>query len=129
GPFLIPWGQLPSLSHSARLPFFWDEWFMRVSRIKQNVMRVVLAFLLRHWRREAWLVTGVACSMVVATIADLLIPCFAGRMVDAIAMHTPARSQSLHAALSALATMLLLGGILVVGRLLSLIGISRLTVR
>ena len=61
---------------------------MRVSRNNQNVMRDVLAFLLRHWRREAWLVTGVACSMVVATIADLFMPVFAGRMVDAIAMHT-----------------------------------------
>ena len=60
---------------------------MRVSRNNQNVMRDVLAFLLRHWRREAWLVTGVACSMVVATIADLFMPVFAGRMVDAIAMH------------------------------------------
>src|ERR1700684_3393979 len=102
---------------------------MRVSRNNQNVMRDVLAFLLRHWRREAWLVTGFSFSMVVATIADLFMPVFAGRMVDAIAMHTTTRSQSLHAALSALATMLLLGGILVVGRHLSLMGISRLTIR
>src|SRR6202167_2869620 len=102
---------------------------MRVSRNNQNVMRDVLAFLLHHWRREAWLVTGVACSMIVATIADLFMPVFAGRMVDAIAMHTNTRSQSLHAALSALATMLLLGGILVAGRHLSLMGISRLTIR
>ena len=35
----------------------------------------------------------------------------------------------MHAALSALATMLLLGGILVAGRHLSLMGISRLTIR
>jgi ATP-binding cassette subfamily B protein len=103
---------------------------MRVSRnTSQNVMRDVLAFLLRHWRREAWLVTGVACSMVVATIADLFMPVFAGRMVDAVALHAGTRQQALHAALSALATMLLLGGILVAGRHLSLMGISRLTIR
>jgi ATP-binding cassette subfamily B protein len=102
---------------------------MRVSRNKQNVMRVVLAFLLRHWRREAWLVAGVACSMVVATIADLFMPVFAGRMVDAIAMHTGTHREALRAALSALATMLLLGAILVAGRHLSLMGISRLTIR
>src|SRR6202142_1406982 len=102
---------------------------MRVSRNKQNVMRVVLAFLLRHWRREAWLVTGVACSMVVATIADLFMPVFAGRMVDAVAMHAGTHRQALRAALSALATMLLLGAILVAGRHLSLMGISRLTIR
>ena len=102
---------------------------MRVSRNSKNAMRDVLAFLLRHWRREAWLVTGVAFSMVVATIADLFMPVFAGRMVDAIAMHAGTHRQALHAALSALATMLLLGGILVTGRHLSLMGISRLTIR
>src|SRR6201986_5004687 len=102
---------------------------MRVSRGSQNVMRDVLAFLFRHWRREAWLVTGVACSMVVATIADLFMPVFAGRMVDAIAVHGGTHRQALHAAISALATMLLLGGVLVAGRHLSLMGISRLTIR
>src|ERR1700735_2738282 len=102
---------------------------MRVSGKKSNVIRDVLAFLLRHWRREAWLVTGVAFSMIVATIADLFMPVFAGRMVDAIAMHTTTHQQALHAAVSALATMLLLGGVLVAGRHLSLMGISRLTIR
>ena len=102
---------------------------MRVSGKKSNVIRDVLAFLLRHWRREAWLVTGVAFSMIVATIADLFMPVFAGRMVDAIAMHNGTHRQALRAALSALATMLLLGGVLVAGRHLSLMGISRLTIR
>src|SRR3984957_12008251 len=102
---------------------------MRVSRNSHNAMRDVLAFLFRHWRREAWLVTGVALSMVIATIADLFMPVFAGRMVDAIAVHAGGHRQALHAALSALATMLLLGGILVAGRHLSLMGISRLTIR
>ncbi|MGC2398470.1 MAG: ABC transporter ATP-binding protein [Acidobacteriaceae bacterium] len=101
---------------------------MRAST-NHNVMRDVLAFLFRHWRREARLVTGVALSMIVATIADLFMPVFAGRMVDAIAIHTGTRQQSLHAAITALASMLLLGGVLVVGRHFSLLGISRLTIR
>jgi ATP-binding cassette subfamily B protein len=102
---------------------------MRVFRNNQNVMRDVLAFLFSHWRREALLVTGVALSMILATIADLFMPVFAGRMVDAIALHASTHQQALHAALSALGTMLLLGAILVVGRHLSLMNISRLTVR
>jgi ATP-binding cassette subfamily B protein len=92
-------------------------------------MRDVLAFLLGHWRREAWLVTGVAASMTIATIADLFMPVFAGRMVDAVAIHPGTHREALHAALFALATMLMLGGVLVAGRHLSLIGISRLTIR
>jgi ATP-binding cassette, subfamily B, bacterial len=102
---------------------------MRVSRKNKNVMREVLAFLLGHWRLEPWLVTGVAVSMVVATIADLFMPVFAGRMVDAIAIHPGTRLQALHTAWMALGTMLLLGGVLVTGRHLSLMGISRLTIR
>jgi ATP-binding cassette, subfamily B, bacterial len=102
---------------------------MRLSRNNQNVMRDVLAFLLRHWRREVRLVSGIALSMIVATIADLFMPVFAGRMVDAVAIHAGTRQQALHAALSALAIMLVLGGILVLGRHLALMGISRLTLR
>ena len=102
---------------------------MRVSPKNKNVMREVLAFLLSHWRREPSLVTGVAAAMVVATIADLFMPVFAGRMVDAIAIHPGTRLQALHSAWRALGTMLLLGGVLVTGRHLSLMGISRLTIR
>jgi ATP-binding cassette, subfamily B, bacterial len=102
---------------------------MRVSRKNKNVMREVLVFLFRHWRREAWLVTGVAVSMVIATIADLFMPVFAGRMVDAIAIHPGTHREALQAALTALGTMLLLGSVLVTGRHLSLMGISRLTIR
>ncbi len=102
---------------------------MLVSRNKHNAIRDVLAFLLRHWRSEAWLVNGVALSMVSATIADLFMPVFAGRMVDAIAMQTGTHRQAMHAALWALAVMLLLGSLLVAGRHISLMGMSRLTVR
>jgi ATP-binding cassette, subfamily B, bacterial len=102
---------------------------MRGSRNSPNAMRDVLSFLFRHWRREAWLVAGIALSMMIATIADLFMPVFAGRMVDAVAMHAGTHRQALRAALWALATMLALGGILVTGRHLSLMGITRLTVR
>ena len=102
---------------------------MRNSKKNPNVMRDVLAFLLGHWRREARLVAAVATAMVIATIADLFLPVFAGRMVDAVAGHAGTHYQALHAALSALATMLLLGAVLVFGRHLAMMAISRLTIR
>ena len=102
---------------------------MRVSQNSRNAMRDVLSFLFRHWRREAWLVAGIALSMMTATIADLFMPVFAGHMVDAVALHAGTHRQALQAALWALATMLALGGILVSGRHLSLMGITRLTIR
>ncbi len=86
-------------------------------------MRDVLAFLIRHWRREAWLVGGVVAAMLSATAADLFMPVYAGRLVDAVATHTSAlhnlRAQGLHAALLALGGMAALGAVLVAGRHLS----------
>ena len=57
---------------------------MKASR-NNHAMRDVLAFLFRHWRREAWLVAGVSAAMLTATVADLFMPVFAGRLVDAVA--------------------------------------------
>ena len=96
-------------------------------------MRDVLAFLIRHWRREAWLVGGVVAAMLSATAADLFMPVYAGRLVDAVATHTSAlhnlRAQGLHAALLALGGMAALGAVLVAGRHFALVGICHLTAR
>jgi ATP-binding cassette subfamily B protein len=66
-----------------------------VERNSNNVVRDVLAFLMRHWQREAWCVAGIAVSMTVATSADLLLPVFSGRLVDAVA-RGGARLTALH---------------------------------
>ena len=102
---------------------------MSISRKNRNPMKYVLAFLFRHWRREAWLVAGVALAMIVATIADLFMPVFAGRIVDAIAIPAGTHRQALTAAIRALIAMLVLGIVLVVGRQLSMMAIIRLTLR
>jgi ATP-binding cassette subfamily B protein len=102
--------------------------FMSNSSSK-NAMRAVLAFLFRHWRRERWLVLWVALSMIAATAADLLMPVYAGSLVDAIAMHGAMRSLALRGALGAIAMMALLGVALTVLRYAALAGIIRLTLR
>jgi ATP-binding cassette subfamily B protein len=103
---------------------------MRTGKKKNpNVMRDVLTFVFRHWRRQKALVGGVAAAMAIATIADLFMPVFAGRMVDAVALHTGSHREALRSALSALITMLALGAVLVTGRHLALMTISRLTIR
>jgi ATP-binding cassette subfamily B protein len=95
----------------------------------KNKMREVLAFLFRHWRREKWLVGWVALCMIVATAADLLMPVYAGKLVDAISIHVAARLPALHSALGAIATMALLGAVLTAMRYAALAGIIRLTLR
>ncbi len=110
---------------------------MRVSQNNRS-MQDVLGFLFRHWRREAWLVAGVAAAMLTATMADLFMPVFAGRLVDAIAAHASHAAPSsivnpkvhaLHAALRALGSMATLGAVLVAGRYLALMAIIHLTLR
>ena len=95
----------------------------------KNKMREVLAFLFRHWRGEKWLVACVALCMIVATAADLLMPVYAGKLVDAIGVHAVARSLALRSALSAIAMMALLGAVLTAMRFAALAGIIRLTLR
>jgi len=92
-------------------------------------MREVLAFLLRHWRNEKWLVTWVALCMIVATGADLMMPVYAGRLVDAVATHPVASSPALRGALHDIVIMAFLGVVLTVQRYLALAGIIRLTLR
>ena len=107
---------------------FSSETFMSQSSSK-NVLSKVLAFLFRHWRREKWLAVWVALCMIVATTADLLMPIYAGKLVDAIATHAAARSLALRGALGAIAMMALLGGVVTVLRYVALVGIIRLTLR
>jgi len=95
----------------------------------KNTMREVLAFLFRHWRREKWLVVWVALCMIMATTADLLMPVYAGKLVDAIAMHAAQRSLALRGALGAIGMMALLGAMLTFLRYVALAGIIRLTLR
>ena len=92
-------------------------------------MREVLAFLFRHWQVEKWLVMWVASSMIIATAADLLMPVYSGRLVDALALHEAAHSLALRGAVRAIAMMALLGVVLTALRYVALAGIIRLTLR
>ena len=95
----------------------------------KHAMRDVLAFLFRHWRREGLVVAGIALSMTVATVADLLLPVFSGRLVDAIASHHATHTAGLRLAVRAIAAMTGLGALLLAARYAALMGIIRLTLR
>jgi ATP-binding cassette subfamily B protein len=99
-----------------------------VERSSRNVVRDVLAFLMRHWRREAWCVAGIAAGMAVATCADLLLPVYSGHLVDAVAKGG-SRLTALHAAGHAILAIAGLGAVLAAARYLAFLGIVRLTVR
>jgi ATP-binding cassette subfamily B protein len=97
--------------------------------LNKSAMREVLAFLFRHWQREKRLVAWVWLCMMLATAADLLMPVYSGRLVDAVAVHATTRSVAFREAVEAIAMMALLGILLAVLRYLALAGIIRLTLR
>ncbi len=88
----------------------------------------VLVFLILHWKRRARTVLLIALSMAAATVADLVLPIYSGRLVDAIATRQTSRIIALHNAETAVAFMALFGAVLVASRYLAFIGITRLTV-
>ena len=92
--------------------------------------RAVLAFLWRHWCRHPVLLVVTLAGMSLATIADVLVPVFAGRLVDAVARAPEmGREAALAEALRALAILALLGLSALVTRIGAILGVIGLTLR
>ncbi|HEX4773729.1 MAG TPA: ABC transporter ATP-binding protein [Bryobacteraceae bacterium] len=102
---------------------------MSSNSVTRKSIADVFAFLFRHWKRRAGFVLLIGVSMTAGTLADLLLPVYSGRLVDAIAAARTAKVQSLHTAVTALAFMLVSGLVLLGARYVAFVGITRLTVR
>jgi ATP-binding cassette subfamily B protein len=88
-------------------------------------LRAVFAFVTRRWWQRRRLTVGVVAAMLAATAADLCLPIFAGRLVDAVAAAD--RNAALGQALGALGAMAALGVVMVGFRIAAILGIIRLT--
>ncbi|WP_216073927.1 hypothetical protein, partial [Acinetobacter baumannii] len=51
---------------------------------RPDALRTVLPFVFRHWGQEKLLVASIAGMITLATLADVFLPLFAGRLVDAL---------------------------------------------
>ncbi|UFN49427.1 ABC transporter ATP-binding protein/permease [Roseomonas sp. OT10] len=92
-----------------------------------NPFRAVLAFVLRGWGRQRGLVLAIAAAMIASTGTDVLVPLYAGRLVEAAA--NPDRDAALATALQALAMLTGLGVAGLVLRHLAFLTIVRMTLR
>ncbi len=101
---------------------------MFTQSVSHKAITDVLGFLLRHWKSRARTVLLIAAGMAIATVSDLLMPVFSGRLVDAIVSAKTMRVDALHRAESAVGFIVLLGALLIVSRYIAFIGICRLTV-
>lgn len=90
-------------------------------------MGAVLAYTAAHWRRRKLLLARVAGAILLATLADVFIPLYSGRLVDALLLAGEAREVALARALEAFAVMAALGAGMVVLRHWSWMGVIPLS--
>ncbi|WP_159010623.1 ABC transporter ATP-binding protein [Bradyrhizobium sp. S69] len=91
-------------------------------------IRVVLPFVFRHWLKQPALAAATAGGFIGATIADLFMPVFSGRLVDAMTLGA-ADPAARRAALAAFAAIVLLGLVSMIVRLLGFRTIVPFTLR
>ncbi|SDO67810.1 ATP-binding cassette, subfamily B [Aureimonas jatrophae] len=95
---------------------------------RMGAIRRVLAYTVRNWRTETPRVAMVAGAITLATLADVFIPFFAGRLVDALTTES-ARPDAMRQALEALAAMAVLGLLFVGLRHLAWASVVPMTLR
>jgi ATP-binding cassette subfamily B protein len=62
-----------------------------------QALRNVLSFTLEHWGARKALLTGIALAMVLSTLTEVIVPVFAGHLVDALEQGPTAVRASLEA--------------------------------
>ena len=96
--------------------------------------RDVLAFSFRHWARQRPVVIFIAVGVMLMTLADVLLPVYVGRLIDALAPVMKAgeaadRAGALREAIYALAAMAGLGLLMLVTRHLAFVGVVHMTLK
>jgi ATP-binding cassette subfamily B protein len=96
---------------------------------RPTAIRTVLPFVFRHWRKQPWLGSGLALAMVGATVSDLFMPVFAGKLVDAITLGQTDLEAAKSGALFAFGAILALGVVQITCRHFGLWAIVPFTLR
>ncbi|KAK0339156.1 hypothetical protein LTR94_035750, partial [Friedmanniomyces endolithicus] len=72
------------------------------ARLRASVLRKVLAFTFRLWRRTPWLAVACAGTMLLATLTEVFAPLYAGRIIDAAGRGDVGAAWAAFAVISAL---------------------------
>jgi ATP-binding cassette, subfamily B, bacterial len=101
---------------------------MTVQEKKPAAIRVVLPFVFRHWMNQPVAALTAAGALLGATVADLLMPLYSGRLVDALTLGA-SNADARHAAFVAFGAMVALGLVSLILRLAGLQLIVPFTLR
>ena len=96
---------------------------------RSDPFRSALRFTFAHWARQLRTVLGVALVVIGSTMADVLIPLFAGKLVDAVAQASSDHAAAVEEALHALVVILGLGLAALIFRHVAFVGVTAMTLR
>ncbi|MBU4609803.1 ABC transporter ATP-binding protein [Achromobacter sp. GG226] len=77
--------------------------------LRSQVFRDVLGYTLRHWGGQPGRIAGIVLLVLLSAGADVLVPLYAGRLVEAVASSAPGDAIAREAAWTAFAIVLALG--------------------
>jgi ATP-binding cassette subfamily B protein len=95
---------------------------------RRTAIRVAIPFVFRHWLNQPARAATVAGGLLGATVADLFMPLFSGRLVDALTLGA-SDPAARHAAVSAFGAIVALGLVSMILRLIGLQAIVPFTLR
>jgi ATP-binding cassette subfamily B protein len=98
-----------------------------VTHTSGRSFQTVLGYAASHWRRQPIAVFATTAAILLATAADLAMPVYAGRLIDAVA--EPDRKAGFAAGVVTIGSLVILGAMQIVCRHLSFLGIIRVTTR
>ncbi len=98
-----------------------------LNRSSARPMAAVLKFLLQCWASHAGLVAIIAASMIGATLTDVFLPVYAGKLVTAVSVTASHRSEAVRGAITAIIIMTGLGASQTVLRYVVFLNIVKLT--
>jgi ATP-binding cassette, subfamily B, bacterial len=106
---------------------------MIMARLKidldSGAFRTVFTFLGKHWRKQPLRIAFILATVLVGTLADVLTPLFAGRLVDAVAHGVATEADAWNAAMAAFGVLVALGLMAVIMRQVAFNSIIILTLR
>ena len=101
---------------------------MTLQKNKPAAIRVALPFVFRHWMNQPVAALAIAGGLLGATVADLLMPVYSGRLVDALTLGA-SNMEARHAAFVAFGAIVVLGLLSLILRLFGLQMIVPFTLR
>ena len=97
--------------------------------LRGGAFRSVLGFTWTHWRRQPVRLGLITAAFLAATLADVLTPLYAGRLVEAVASGSATNEAAWDAAIAAFAALVSLAVATTVLRHLGFMGIIQLTLK